>query len=262
MESLTLGIVPSYAALCGTQAALVAVPVRIRMRRRLGLIGIGVPAAALALGVALLRGPAAGPRSLALLATVAAPVLASAYGWLAGWRRPGLSAVAAVLLYVLAWQASSLIGEAAGVVLIGLACLTLAAVVASIAPVRSIEAGLLLLALLDVILVWGTADVGPAATALDRAALPVLALPLLPDRQLPALQSATFGSASMGWLDLLAPALLGATLIRARQLPAAAATGLAGCIWGLLLTVTSTVAATVPVLAGLLVGRAGPAQDR
>ena len=57
----------------------------------------------------------------------------------------------------------------------------------------------------------------------------------------------------MGWLDLVAPALLG--VVVRRRVPAAAATGLAAGAWGLLLLTTSTVPATVPTLAGLLVGR-------
>jgi hypothetical protein len=68
---------------------------------------------------------------------------------------------------------------------------------------------------------------------------------------LPNLQQATFGSALMGWLDLLAPALLGVVVAGRTKLGAAAITGIAAGLWGLLLLVTSEVAATVPVLAGL-----------
>jgi hypothetical protein len=57
----------------------------------------------------------------------------------------------------------------------------------------------------------------------------------------------------MGWLDLVAPALAGVA-VRFRW-RAAAATGLAAGAWGLLLLATSTVPATVPALAGLIVGR-------
>jgi hypothetical protein len=70
---------------------------------------------------------------------------------------------------------------------------------------------------------------------------------------LPHLQDATFGSATMGWLDFVAAALLG--VVVRHRLRAAAATGVAAGAWGLLLIVTSTVPATVPTLAGLLVGR-------
>jgi len=101
---------------------------------------------------------------------------------------------------------------------------------------------------LDIVLVWGTAQVGPATTALHHAAVPSAA-----GRPLPRLQDATFGSATMGWLDFAAAALLG-VVARAR-LRAAACTGVAAGAWGLLLIVTPTIPATVPTLAGLLVGR-------
>ena len=71
-------------------------------------------------------------------------------------------------------------------------------------------------------------------------------------RPLPSLQQAVFGDATMGWLDFAAPALLG--LLVARRIPAAAATTVAGWLWGLLLVATSPIAATPPVLAGLLAG--------
>jgi hypothetical protein len=78
---------------------------------------------------------------------------------------------------------------------------------------------------------------------------------------LPILQQATFGSALMGWLDLLAPALLGVVVAERRKLAAAVATGVAAGLWGLLLLTTSEVAATVPVLAGLALASA-PARRR
>jgi hypothetical protein len=96
-----------------------------------------------------------------------------------------------------------------------------------------------LIAVVDVVLVWGTHEVQPASTALHAATLPAV----------PRLQDATFGSATMGWLDLVAAALLG-MVVRTR-LVASVATGLAAGAWGLLLAVTSVVPATVPVLAGL-----------
>ena len=119
---------------------------------------------------------------------------------------------------------------------------------AAFAPRWSLAVGLVALAILDVVLVWGTSQVGPATTALHHAAVPSAA-----GHPIPRLQDATFGSATMGWLDLAAAALLG-VVARAR-LRAAVVTGVAAGAWGLLLLVTSTVPATVPTLAGLLVGR-------
>jgi len=61
----------------------------------------------------------------------------------------------------------------------------------------------------------------------------------------------TFGSVFMGWLDLLAPALLGVVVAGRSKIVAAVATGIAAGFWGLLFFTTAEVAATVPVLAGL-----------
>ncbi|MGD0715728.1 MAG: hypothetical protein ABSB24_16305 [Gaiellaceae bacterium] len=243
-----LGLAPSYAALCAVQAAAVAAPARPARVRGLGAVGVAAPAAALALGVLLLRVASGGPHALALLGAVAAPLLAAAAGPLGRRRFPWAWPPAALALWLVAWLASGLLAEAAGLLLIAGACVALAALVALVAPTWSIELGLVAVAVLDVVLVWGTREVQPASTALHHAALPSAA-----GHPIPRLQDATFGSATMGWLDLLAPALLG-VVARAR-LRAAVVTGVAAGAWGLLLAVTSTLPATVPVLAGLLAAR-------
>ncbi|HXY80144.1 MAG TPA: hypothetical protein VEH55_02140 [Gaiellaceae bacterium] len=243
-----LGLVPSYAVLCAAQAAAVAAPARPARSRGPGALGVAVPAAALGLGVLLLRVTGGGPHALALLGAVAAPLLAAAAGPLGRHRFPWAWPPAALALWLVAWLASGLVAQAAGLLLIAGACLALAAAVGLAAPAWSIEFGLLAVAVVDVVLVWGTPQVEPASTALHYAVLPSAA-----GHPLPPLQDATFGSATMGWLDLLAPALLG-VVARAR-LRAAVATGAAAGAWGLLLAVTSTLPATVPVVAGLLASR-------
>jgi hypothetical protein len=199
----------------------------------LSLAGVLLPAAALVGGVAALR--LGGAHGLAWTGAVGTPLLA-----VAGRVRLPLAAV----LWVVAWKADGLVAQAASVVLIALAAITVAQLVARVAPAWSIAAGLVAVAIVDVVLVWGTRDVQPATSALHAASLP----------SIPRLQDATFGSATMGWLDLLAPALLG--MVVRMRLRAAFATGLAAGAWGLLLAVTSTVPATVPVLAGLALGGA------
>jgi hypothetical protein len=232
-----VSLAPSYAVLCAVQAGVVLVP--RRGSGRYGWVGMLVPALALALGVATLRVFAGGPDALALLAAVAAPALAAASP-----RR----APAAVALWLVAWLAHGLLAQLAAVGVIALAAVTIAELASLVAPRSSLAVGLVALALLDVVLVWGTGQVEHASTALHHATVPSAA-----GHPLPRLQDATFGSATMGWLDLVAPALLG-VIVRAR-LRAAVTTGLAAGAWGLLLLVTSTVPATVPTLAGLLVGR-------
>jgi hypothetical protein len=192
------------------------------------LVGVLLPAVALGGGVAALR--LGGAHALAWAGAVGTPVLAAA----GRWRLPLAGA-----LWLVAWRADGLVAQAASVALIALAAVTIAQLVARVAPDWSIATGLVVVAVVDVVLVWGSHDVQPASAALHEASLP----------SIPRLQDATFGSATMGWLDLVAPALLG-VVARAR-LRAAAATGLAAGAWGLFLFVTSTVPATVPVLAGL-----------
>ena len=210
-----------------------------RSTGRYGWLGIAVPAIALGIGVLILNVVAAGPHAIALLAIVATPVLAAA--------RPRRAPVA-LALWLVAWLAHGLLAQGAAVALIALAAVTVAEIASMLAPSWSLAIGLVVLAAVDIALVWGTRDVQPATTALHHAAIPVAV-----GHHLPRLQDATFGSATMGWLDLVAPALLG--VIARERLRAAVATGLAGGVWGLLLLITPTIPATVPTLAGLVVGR-------
>jgi hypothetical protein len=233
--------------LCAAQALTAAAPAgHVRAGRRV-VVGLAVPALLLGAGVLVLDTASAGPRALAWLASFGTPVLAAAGGRLAGHPRWWLWPPAAAALWLVAWLAGSvLLREAAGVALVALACLAAAGAAARVAPAWSIRWGLVALVVLDVVLVWGTANVQHATTSLHAIALPHAAA-----HALPRLQDATFGSALMGWLDLLAPALLGVVVAGRTKLGAAAVTGLAAGIWGLLLLTTAEVAATVPVLAGL-----------
>jgi len=216
-----------------------------------------VPAALLGAGVAIIDLVPRGPHALALLATFGTPVLAAAGGLFRGSARWWLWPPAAAGLWVAAWLAGGLLQDAADVALIAGACLAGAWAAAAVAPAWSIRAGLVGLAALDVVLVWATPGVREATNALQAVGLPHAA-----GTPLPSLQQATFGSAVMGWLDLLAPALLGVVVAGRRKLGAAAVTGFAAGLWGLLLLVTSEVAATVPVLAGLAFAAADARRGR
>jgi hypothetical protein len=221
------------------QAAVVLLPRRVGRPHRRGWIGVALPAATLGIGIALLRVISGGPHALALVAAIATPLLAAARSK----RAP-----VAVVLWLVAWRADGLLAQAAAVALVALAAVAVAEAAGAFAPRWSLAVGLVALAILDVVLVWGTSQVGPATTALHHAAVPSAA-----GHPIPRLQDATFGSATMGWLDFAAAALLG-VVARAR-LRAAAVTGVTAGAWGLLLLVTTTIPATVPTLAGLLVGR-------
>jgi hypothetical protein len=207
-----------------------------------------VPAALLGAGVLIINVVPQGPHWLARLATFGTPVLAAAGGFFKGSPRWWLWPPAAAGLWLVAWLASGLVQDAAGVTLVAGASLAAASAVALVAPAWSIRVGLVALAALDVILVWGTPSVRHATTTLENIAPPHAA-----GMALPSLQQATFGSALMGWLDLLAPALLGVVVAGRRKLVAAVIVGIAAYLWGYLLftDATNEVAATVPVLAGL-----------
>lgn len=241
-----MGLVPSYGMLVVVQAALVLVPGKPPRFASSRAVGLVIPAAAMAIGVAL-ASSTGGADFLTALAAIVTPILAAAAGCARGWRHPWLAAAVVPGLYALAWlRPDSLDGQAAGVALICGACLAVTGVVAALAPPSWLVVGLVLLVVLDCILVWGDRSVEPAMTSLQAATPPSIGRPL------PSLQQAVLGDATMGWLDFAAPALLG--LLVLRRVPAAAATAVAGWAWGLLLIATSPIAATPPVLAGLLAG--------
>src|SRR4051812_49678096 len=56
---------------------------------------------------------------LAWLGTFATPILAGVLGWAAHWRRPLLTAVAAGVLYLVAWQAGGDLAQGARAAPIG-----------------------------------------------------------------------------------------------------------------------------------------------
>jgi len=221
------------------QAAVVLLPHRAGKPRGRGWIGVVLPAVSLGAGIVVLRAFSGGPHALALAAAVAAPALGAA--------RPKRAPLV-VVLWLVAWLADGLVAQGAAVAIVALAAVTVAELAGAVAPTWSLAVGLFALAVLDVVLAWGTPQAGPATTALHQAPVPVAA-----GHPIPRLQDVTFGSATMGWLDVIAPAVLG-VVARAR-LRAALATGLAAGAWGVLLLVTPTVPATVPTLAGLLAGR-------
>jgi hypothetical protein len=248
---------PWYAALCVAQGLLVAIPAVGRdATRRHAVLGLAGPAAAMVIGVGTVRlAGGSGADVLAWLGTFATPVLAAALGWAARWRRPLLTAVAAAILYVIAWQAGGHLAEAAGAALIGGACLAIAAIVGPITPARYLAVGLVILIAVDVYLVWGSRQVERTTSALQQATLPHVGVSSHHTKPLPALQQVNLGDSSMGWLDFVAPALLGAVVGRRTRprLRAAVAVAVAALAWGLVLEVTSPIPATVPMLAGLAV---------
>lgn len=253
----------SFAVLCAVQGALVAMG--WRDERRLGrtrILGLIVPVAALCVGVLLIVAGDLSRTGLARLATFGTPLAAALVGVTAMWRRPIIGLVLSPVLFAVAWRADGLVQDAAGVALIGLACVAIAAGIASLTTKRALAVGLIILAVVDAVLVFGGHLTQPTAD------LHAVAAPHAGGVPLPSLQDATFGSSLMGWLDLLAPACAGMLFVHAHgaRWIAAAATTVASLAWGLLLAVTTPIPGTVPVLAAVIVwftsSASSPESDR
>ncbi len=212
-------------------------------------LGLVIPAAALCTGLALIVLSETSRSALAGLATFGTPVAAAFVGVVALWRRPIIGFVLAPVLFLIAWRADGLLQDGAGVALIALATVCLAAGIASLTTPRALAAGLVILAIVDSFLVFRGSVSQPSADL--HAVVP----PAAGGMPLPALQDATFGHALMGWLDLLAPACAGmlfAYADRMRML-AAVLTAVTALAWGLLLAMTSPIPGTVPPLAAVIV---------
>lgn len=238
----------AYAGLCLAQAAAVGLPGRqlslpaVLRGRAWALV---LPGVLVAFVIGLSVDPAFATR-LAELAVVT-PVLALLSPLVAERRYRAPVAIVAVAAVVLGLMLEhGVLGEAARVVAIACACAVLATLLAGVAPASALRAGLVVLVLLDVILV-ASGGVATTSNALHQVASPA---------GLPSFQDATLGPAIMGYGDLFGAAVLGAILTsegrsRGRAASAVLVTALG---FGLLLTVFSTLPATVPLLAGLVVG--------
>ncbi|MDQ3865933.1 MAG: hypothetical protein M3304_03765 [Actinomycetota bacterium] len=247
---MRIDLLPTHIALCLALGLVALAPSRPRKLAASRALGLVFPGMMLAAGVAAVVATRSGADTLTALAAVATPVLAGLSGWLLRWRRPWATALLAGLLYALAWlKAGTLVGEAAGVLLIAGACLTIAALLRGLASPRTLAAGVVLVASLDVLFVWVLGDMAPTMAALDTIARTGSRLD---ETTVPSLQVVTLGPSMMGWLDLLAPALVGTMLPRSWRMRIVCAGSIvaAALTWGLLHAVSPLIPATVPSLAG------------
>lgn len=145
---------------------------------------------------------------LAYLALFAVPPLAAlALARLIHGSRPAL-ALLTIPLFALAWAArEALGGEAAALTLSALACVSLGWLLVCVVPARWLRLGIYAMAAIDVYLVGSNLLQEPNAVL--NAAAP---------GGLPQLQSASLGSAVMGFGDLFIAATLGALLATDRRL--------------------------------------------
>jgi prepilin signal peptidase PulO-like enzyme (type II secretory pathway) len=200
---------------------------------------------AVVFGITALPGLADGLTWLALIACP--PLAAVALGWAMRGARP-VYAVAAVPLLAAAWMWSDeLGGHLAALALTALSCVTLARLLAGVAPRLLLKLGILAMAAADAWLILSDQLQQPNSTLVSAA----------PPAQLPRLQVAIVDPASMGFGDLFLAAVLGAVVAseasRRTQLGMAALMLVLAVAFDALFLVLDELPATVPVAAALLV---------
>jgi hypothetical protein len=183
---------------------------------------------------------------LTYLALVAVPPLAAlALGWAMRGARPWL-ALGAVPLFAIAWaDRHGLAGDAAGLLLDALSCVSLGVLLVAVTPHVLVKLGIVATAVADTWLIVSQLLQAPN-TALGAAA---------PVAHLPQLQRVVFGRATMGYEDLFVAALLGALLAAQPRLAVRGAViaGIVALAMNLLFLVVDELPATVPIAATLLI---------
>ena len=206
---MTARFIAANAVLITAQAGLVALP-RRGVPEPLARLGGRAWALVLPLSIAVVVATVAlEPRvadGLTWLAFVAIPPLAAAaLGWAAHGARPWLALVAAPL-FALAWAgAGTLAGDGAAAALTALSCVTLGRLLAGLVPGAWLKAGIVAMALVDAVLVFGEQLQAPNAVL--NAAVPA--------QGLPQLQYLDLHHASMGYGDVFVAGVLGGEIGRA-----------------------------------------------
>lgn len=177
---------------------------------------------------------------------------AVALGWAAHGARPALAAVT-VVAFLLAWQApDTRWGQAGGLLLVAASCVAIGRLLAGAAPLDLLKLGIVAMAVIDAVLVFGHQLQAPNATLVAA----------MPGGGLPRLQSAGFGGAGIGYGDFFAAGVLGGIVATEalggvrRQLVVAAGVLVASLLWDLLFAWYDELPATVPVAMVLVVAEA------
>jgi hypothetical protein len=229
-------------ALIAAQAACVALPAAglpawaARLRTRAWALVLPLSIAVVVAAIQLLPSTADALTWVALL--LVPPGCALALGWAMRGARPPYAALAIPLLAI-AWAApDTRIGEVATIVLIAGSAITLGRLLAGAAPLALLKMGVLAMAAVDAWLVFSGRLQAPNAVLV--AASPGLGLPRL--------QSASFGTAGLGYGDFFAAAVVGGIIAAERgpQLAAAAATIVVSLCWDQLFLVYDVLPATIP----------------
>lgn len=245
---MTLPFAVSDVCLVAAQAATVALPAAPRIplleRFRSGWWAL-IPLGSILAVIFGIQAASQSANALTYLALVAVPPLAAlALAGLARHGRPRY-ALAVLPMFAVAWaDRHGLVGEACGIALSALACVSLGVLLARVAPAALLKVGIVLMSIGDTALVISQQLQAPNS-ALNAAA---------PGLGLPQLQRALFGSAVMGFGDLFIAAVFGAVLAAEgrRQGGPARLTLLIGLAFDLLFFVTDLLPATVPVALALI----------
>jgi hypothetical protein len=235
--------------LLATQASLVALPGRgipawlDRLKGRGWALVLPLSVAVVVGAIELIPAVADG---LTWVALVLVPIGAAlALGWAMHGARPGLGLLAAPL-FALAWaDVGGLAGDTAAAALTALSTVTVGRLLAGGVPLAWLKAGIVAMAIVDSILVFGNELQAPNAVL--NAAVP------LPGA--PQLQYLDLHYASLGYGDVFVAGVLGGVLAAEcrRQWPVAVLTLVLSGLWDLLFFHFDTLPATVPVAAALIV---------
>jgi hypothetical protein len=183
---------------------------------------------------------------LTWVALVLVPIGAAlALGWAMHGAWPWLGALAAPLL-ALAWlDVGGLAGDGAAALLTALSTITVGRLLAGGVPLVWLKAGIVAMAIVDSILVFGNELQAPNAVLNAAVALPGA----------PQLQYLDIHYASLGYGDVFVAGVLGGVLAAEgrRQWPVAVVTFVASGLWDLLFFHFDTLPATVPVAVALIV---------
>jgi hypothetical protein len=152
----------------------------------------------------------------------------------------------ALLVIGWGWQETDA-GEICLAALTALSCITLGRLLAGLVPLRWLELGIVAMAVVDAILVFGNQLQAPNEVL--NTAVPAVGLPQLQYLQLP--------HASLGYGDVFVAGVLGGILAqgRERQVPVALLVLGLSILWDLLFFAFDTLPATVPVAVALVIHR-------
>jgi hypothetical protein len=181
----------------------------------------------------------AGAQGLAWAALLLVPPgCALALGWAAHGARPWLAPLAVPLLVVALAVPEAPVGQVARIALMAGACVSAGRLLAGVAPVSLLKAGVIGMAVIDATVIFGHLSDQQNARFAAAVAAPGLA----------QLQVARLGGASCDFGDFFAAGVVGAILARERhgQLVAAAVTFLVTQAFDQLFLVVDSLPATVP----------------